>query len=294
MARESHRYVQRHQDLLSLVEEFDFKDGSLVREFIRTVFVAMDDDDKAFWGTMDVRKYGITDEEYERALEPVPDDWVFPKASPNLIIAPNDGVGDDLFIKRPKIKLYDPVKVSEYLPIASLILNDELQIFELLSKHPQHPNIVRYHGCRIRRGRVTGLVMDRHGVDLDSVELHKELRANVDKVVIMAGIESAVVHLHSLGLAHNDLNPSNIVLSKDNKNTPILINFGSRQPFGGRLLSAGTTGWVDEKYSTSDKKHDLAALPKIRKWLGNVLQDGYVDDRSCPVEGHPAAPPAPS
>lgn len=32
---------------------------------------------------------------------------------------------------------------------------------EMMSKYPQ-PNIVRYHGCRDRRGRSTGIVVDWH------------------------------------------------------------------------------------------------------------------------------------
>ena len=99
----------------------------------------------------------------------------------------------------------------------------------------------------------------------------------------MAGIEAAVSHLHSLGLAHNDLNPSNVVLDKSNE--PILIDFGSCRPFGRELVSTGTPGWVDEDFTTSEKEHDLKALPKIRKWLDNVCQGLPTDRPKMPLNG---------
>lgn len=61
---------------------------------------------------------------------------------------------------------------------------------------------------------------------------------------IFKDIESVVKHLHSLGLAHNDLNPMNIMTDK--KKRPILIDFGSCKPFGRRLMESGSPGWVDE------------------------------------------------
>ncbi|KAL2019756.1 hypothetical protein VTK56DRAFT_9200 [Thermocarpiscus australiensis] len=270
-------------DLLSLFEEFDFADG--MHKFKRTVWVALDDHDRAYWAAKEgVRKYFITNEEYESALQPIPDDWVFPEVSEEITVAANDGVGDDLFIKRPKLSLYDPAKVGEVLPSAPRVLLDEIRILETLAKHP-HPNIVRYHGCRVRRGRVTGIVLDRHSTDLDSLESDEALRVSVDRDAIMTDVEAAVAHLHSLGLAHNDLNPSNILIGK-NKNA-ILADFGSCQPFGNELMSRGTAGWIDEDYSTSEKEHDLAALPKIRAWLDNVYQNKPTGLPTLPLDGLP-------
>jgi serine/threonine protein kinase len=261
--------LSRVKDLFILCE-FDFKDGSTTREFIRTVFVALDKDDRAYWGKKGIRKYGISLEEYEEALEPVPDEEIYPEASSDLTIAPNDWGDDSVYFKHPKIDLYDPAKVEEFLPTAPKLLLDEAKILELLVQHP-HPNIVRYHGCRVRRGRITGLVLDRHGQDLEVLERDKTLLASLDKDALMTGLQSAVDHLHGLGLAHNDLNPANVVL--DQNNEPILIDFGSCQPFGMEILLAGTPGWYDEKFFTSEKKHDLVALPKIRRWLDGLFED---------------------
>ena len=60
------------------------------------------------------------------------------------------------------------------------------------------------------------------------------------------GLRVAQAYLHSLGLAHNDINPYNIMVREDG--TPVLIDFGSCQPFGGRLQSLGSPGWYEEMF----------------------------------------------
>ena len=55
----------------------------------------------------------------------------------------------------------------------------------------------------------------------------------------MKALESAVAHLHQLELAHNDINPSNIMVRDG---LPVLIDFGSCAPYGGRLQSLGSPG----------------------------------------------------
>lgn len=85
----------------------------------------------------------------------------------------------------------------------------------------------------------------------------------------MAALESAVKHLHSLGLAHNDIDPRNIMV--DATGMPILIDFGSCREVGRKLgVSRGTTGWIQGDslaYDTSEAGHDLFALEKVRAWL---------------------------
>ncbi len=84
----------------------------------------------------------------------------------------------------------------------------------------------------------------------------------------MAALELAVSHLHSLGLAHNDLNPKNVVPNTDYM--PVLIDFGSCQYIGRDMgPSRGTIGWTDEQepYTTSEARHDTFALKKFRTWL---------------------------
>ncbi|KAK0710701.1 kinase-like domain-containing protein [Lasiosphaeris hirsuta] len=256
-------------DLARLIEEFEYQDGA--PQLIRTVWVAFDDDDNAFFGQKKVRKYDISLEQFEQGFEPIPDDWAFPEYSEDLTVAPNDGiVSDGLYLKRPNISLFDPDDVDKYLPTTPRLCREEAVIMETLLLRNPHPNIVRYHGCRVRRNRVTGLLLDAYSTDLNALESDKALLESIDRTAFVAGIESAIAHLHSLGLAHNDLNPANIMLGKSGE--PILIDFDSCRPFGERLLSGGTRGWIDEKLKTSEKENDLAAIPKIVKWLEDLSQ----------------------
>jgi hypothetical protein len=48
---------------------------------------------------------------------------------------------------------------------------------------------------------------------------------------------------------------------------PVLIDFGSSQPFVTRLQSLGTEGWYEEVFFTSEKKHDTYSLTILREWL---------------------------
>jgi serine/threonine protein kinase len=86
----------------------------------------------------------------------------------------------------------------------------------------------------------------------------------LDKARFFAALESAIDYLHSLGLAHNDINPGNIMVKDE---MPVLIDFGSCQPYGKNLRSLGTKGWYEELFFTSEKKHDVYSLAKLRDWL---------------------------
>jgi serine/threonine protein kinase len=143
---------------------------------------------------------------------------------------------------------------------------EEIQAMEFLAEHP-HPNIVRYHGCLVRRGCITGLVLDRYTHDL--MGYMKYGVGTLNKESFMEALESAINHIHSLGWAHNDLNPGNVMIN--DLGMPILIDFGSSHPIGNKLsTSRGTEGWIDEEiknYTLSEKRHDIYALCKIREWL---------------------------
>ncbi|KAI0884138.1 kinase-like domain-containing protein, partial [Annulohypoxylon maeteangense] len=149
------------------------------------------------------------------------------------------------------------MKGSDYVP--KEILNETV-IMERISANP-HPNIIRYFGCRIKRGRITALVLERLDMTLTQFCQTPAFK-QLDLVKFYEATESAVRYLHSLGLAHNDINPDNIML-KDGM--PVLIDFGSCQPFGVNLQSLGTEGWYEELFVTSEKKHDDFSLRKLQQ-----------------------------
>ncbi|KAK1763221.1 hypothetical protein QBC33DRAFT_518813 [Phialemonium atrogriseum] len=169
----------------------------------------------------------------------------------------------------PKLKItfkeYTSALSRDCVDIIPALLLEEAHTLEAISRHP-HPGIAVYHGCRVRRGFVTGLVLDRHVSDLKHYV--SDHMGPLDKGPFMEALELAVDHLHSLGLAHNDVNPSNILIKA--AGMPVLADFDSCRPVGQRLTySRGTPGWIDkdDSYDTSETRHDTFAMKKIRAWL---------------------------
>ncbi|KAF4498621.1 serine threonine kinase [Fusarium agapanthi] len=228
------------------------------------------DDDAFYYGQLNFRKVHVSFLDLTSALNLVPDGNVFPKRSPRdakLAQIPED-LPANIYIKQPKVSLYHIFQAQNVLHLLPQGLVEEAQAMEFLAQHP-HPNIIRYYDCKIRRGHITGLVLDRYDYDLRDYIRHQV--GPLDSELVMATLESAVYHLQSLGWAYNDLNPGNILI--DNIGMPILIDFGSCHEIGKKLsTSRGTEGWIDEEiknYTTSEKRHDMYALGKIRQWLEN-------------------------
>jgi len=151
---------------------------------------------------------------------------------------------------------------------------DEARTLELIRRNP-HPNIVHFAGCVVRSNRIIGLALTRY-----SVELGKRIKNGasrpLDRTSCIHGIVAGLKHLHSLGLAHNDLNPWNIMLTEED--VPVIIDYGSCRPVGDILYEGGTPGWNENFDSVSSLRNDETGVRKIREWLavpeaydGNVV-----------------------
>jgi serine/threonine protein kinase len=233
-------------------------------EIFSTIFWEIRKGDEVFFANMPRKTRDIRLEEVTKVLERIPDSRVYPQVPADLDIKVATEVynaNKKLFIKRPDFSEYDGSDDGGW--IRTLFL-DEVRTMEKVSTKP-HKNIVKYHGCRIGDGRVKGIVLERYRCTL--LEYFQCGGEAIDVAKFMVSLESAVYHIHSLGLAHNDLKPSNIMLDSDDM--PVLIDFGSCQPPGARLLTAGTPGWFEEEFNTSATKHDIFALEVLRKWLIN-------------------------
>jgi serine/threonine protein kinase len=198
----------------------------------------------------------LTSKDIKESLELLPNEDVYPEAPWNITTCTTP-IDSNVFLKGPK--LHTDFVGTGLLP--KLILQ-EVQILERL-QHDPHPNIIRYHGCLIKRGRIVGIVLDRHPMTLEQ-RLEDDMR-HLDIETCMSKITSAVSHIHAFALAHNDLTPMNIVV--DENDTPFIIDFGSCQPFGCELITAGTPGWINENFAHSAQAHDDFALGKLRTWL---------------------------
>jgi len=110
----------------------------------------------------------------------------------------------------------------------------------------------------LRYGRKWG-VAESGCIDLDPV----------NKRAFIAALKSAVIHLHSFGLAHSGVDPVSILAAVGD--LLALVDFGSCHEIGSKLAtSCGTPGWVNdgEEYATSETHHDIFAIGKIQVWLG--------------------------
>jgi serine/threonine protein kinase len=249
--------IKSTKDLYVLYEAFsedDDEDGNPI--FLYSSFGYMTDQYVAYFGKSKLRKYDLTAKDIIESLEHVPDEDIYPKTPDSITIA-TIPIDNKVFFKGPKLN-------TAFLGTKLLqkLILQEANTMELLARNP-HPNIVGYHGCLIKRDRIVGFVLDRYPVTLE--ERLKYSTEIIDTETCMSKIESAINHLHSLGLAHNDLTPMNIMV--DEKDSPFLIDFGSCGPFGATLITAGTPGWIDEDYIVSGAQFDKAALTKIRTWL---------------------------
>ncbi|EFW22500.1 conserved hypothetical protein [Coccidioides posadasii str. Silveira] len=87
-----------------------------------------------------------------------------------------------------------------------------------------------------------------------------------DRVLCLQGIESGIKHMHTLGLIHNDLNTSNVIMDK--RDNPVIIDFDSCQREGAQLgLKAGTVGWAMEDTVYAIWQNDFFGLSKIQEIL---------------------------
>ncbi|KAI9656023.1 MAG: hypothetical protein M1821_005084 [Bathelium mastoideum] len=255
--------VTSWEDLIMVSEEADPETNA----FRYTMFAAVDDD-VVYYGQLAMPRHKISLRQLTSSLNPISDDDLFPQwpaTGVDLTQAP-EKLPDNIYIKRPNLSMYDVFKEHGVLSLLPKGLMQEAQAMQVISRNP-HPNIVAFYGCRVRRGRITGLVLDRYPYNL--TEYVRNGVGAIDTEVFMRTLEAAIHHLHSLGWAHNDLNPGNILVNE--AGMPILIDFGSSLEIGKKLgTSRGTKGWIEEdmkEYTTSEKRHDISALLKIRAWL---------------------------
>jgi serine/threonine protein kinase len=263
------------QDLYSLAEVFRPEKGHPDRPYVfkSTIFSFIDDNGVAYFGELPIREKEISLELFHDNLEHIPDEEIYPPASSHITISAIS-VGNDVYIKEPNLVVY---KTSKERGVLAKLLLQEVEVMELVKERP-HPHIVHYHGCIVNRGRILSIVLDRYHQTLERRREDRGRGFNAD--LCFKSIRSAIKHLHSLGLAHNDLNPMNIMV--DREDTPFLIDFGSCRPFGASLISTGTLGWMEDEFVTSEKSHDEFSLRKLQSWLVDMPAGNY-ERRSYPI-----------
>ncbi|KAM7191157.1 Protein kinase-like domain containing protein [Rhypophila sp. PSN 637] len=204
---------------------------------------------------------------------PIPVSAYSPQIVSTFTRAP-DPPPQNYYVKKPRLISYDRIyEGPRPNHIAESVLR-EAAVCELLKQHP-HPNVATYLGCQVSDGRITGLCFEKYQrtlmqeVNPNSFmkrKVRSDCQRSKDYSSILAGIKSGIEHLHALGLVHNDINPSNIMLDGE---MAVIIDFDSCRRIGESLEDVGRTyEWYDEQVKTALPQNDLDALEEIRLWLG--------------------------
>lgn len=157
--------------------------------------------------------------------------------------------------------------------------------------HSLHPNIVKYHGCRVQDGRITGLFFTKYHDTLASIvnpghsgkrHFDASKRPLKDVKSCLEGIEDGLKHLHSLGLAYNNVNPADIMFATEDDETPIIIDFGSCRTIGSSLQDVRRTPeWYDPNVLTSLPSNDTDALNEFAERLSLKKDKSYKLELFC-------------
>lgn len=201
------------------------------------------------------------------SLEPVPLDCVQPRMPDNFTVATNVNI-EQRYLKAPSFTWDDCQPGNTF--VADCMLNEVSVLEQLQQQHP-HKNIATYHGCVVKDGRISHICLKKYSWSLPTyvVEVSKisddEYRERVR--FLLKGVEAAIVHLHSLGLAHNDINIDNACV--DDCGNAILVDFDSCLPFGRRLMKGvADRNSTDAEAALSDKENDYRGLEDIEDFCG--------------------------
>ncbi|KAK0724167.1 kinase-like domain-containing protein [Lasiosphaeris hirsuta] len=174
----------------------------------------------------------------ESIFPPLPIPWWFASTGVTVNDSWDTEPGPDIYyLKRPWLAGYDadhdaatnmPSRLAQWFAC-------EIKRLEQLVRHATHPNLVHYHGCRVRNGRITAAILGHVPGDtlMNYAKAGKKIQ---DKEAFLRALASAVHHLHNVaGLVHNDIQPTNIMVSPDGT-TPTLIDLGSAWSEGEEII----------------------------------------------------------
>ena len=133
----------------------------------------------------------------------------------------------------------------------------EVRVCEILKRSP-HPNLASYLGCVVDHGRITGICYELVESSLEYVA------APLDVEKYVADVRKGLEHLHSLGLSHNDISPSNILVREDN--SAVIIDFDACLPVGEKLHKWAPDGFARDS-AISDPENDWFGLRMVEAWM---------------------------
>lgn len=164
--------------------------------------------------------------------------------------------------------------------MAAIHMLREAEAYEKILAHP-HPNLASYLGCVVSEGRIVRLALPKYGCNL--LERYHARQSwsrmsSAQKGACVDEVAAAAAHLHSLGLAHNDISPTNIMFFEGRA---ILIDLKNCAALGRAIdENAGVDadsrgGWRPQRAGgpVSSTESDELAVLELRRWLGENFDD---------------------
>ena len=222
-------------------------------------------DGKAYVGKLEKQPDEIEDEQLLGCLIPVPAECLQPLFPPGFTIAPPFDARKH-YLKGPSFQ-YELGRPGCTI-VAQSVLN-EVTVLEKLLQHP-HPNLARYYGCVVDEGRIKQICLARYAGNLTSwLEQNHNSPSPAVAHKIMDGVEAGVRHLHALGMAHNDINPENICIDKEDR--AVIVDFDCCYPFGERMCKGSSVrvyeGDKGDEAILSDPENDFEGMEYIASLL---------------------------
>lgn len=128
-------------------------------------------------------------------------------------------------------------------------LERELTLLRLIQQHGGHPNIVKYLGSDTANGVMLEYLPNG---TLEGILLHnKDLLTVGNQLKWIQHIVQAALFLYSIGYAHGDLRPANLLF--DSQGMLKVCDFGASVPLGGSVYAPhvpywdGTSDCIDQK-----------------------------------------------
>ena len=216
-------------------------------------------DGVAYTGRLNDPPDNVDEADVLSALEPVPPGCINPQLPEDFTIAPEP---DPLshYLKAPSFT-YEDCRPGKTV-VADCVLN-EASVLERLRVN-SHANLISYFGCVVKAGLITHLSLKRYESNLIDYANADLSEAEIFK--LLEGIKAGLEHLHSLGLAHNDINPYNICIDSGGK--PVIVDFDSCLPFGEKLTKGvGSSVEFSSESSVSNQENDIRSLDDIAEFL---------------------------
>lgn len=214
-------------------------------------------DGRAYFGRLERPAEEVDEGDVLSSLQLVPPEAIYPAFEDGLTEALTTDPAKH-YLKAPSFTWDDCQPGMTF--VADCMLH-EARVLERLGPY-RHPNVIRYHGCEVKDGRITYLCLEKAQSNL--VDYVERGRNKINVSELLQDVEAGVKFLHSLSLAHNDINPENICIVADRA---VIVDFDSCMPFGESLVKGVSFTSDKDGCPLSVAENDQEGLRDLRDFL---------------------------